>query len=517
MKVTLPLLILLASPLIGWTQSANRKSPERNFEAFWGLFNQHYAHFETRGVDWHQQYQRYRPQVDARTDDSTLLDIMKQVVAPLRDGHVVISPTGDLPASAKYSRFLKEYPTKEQQRQFQQVTLAYLQKQGFGAFTRFRSEPYQLGGYCRSDRYGYLQVNGFGGMPLNEFARQLDEMVVAFADVEGVLLDIRVNGGGAPAYLDALTSRLTQVRRLVGYGRTRWHKPHAEYSPWSAYYLHPAPGPKLIKPTLLLTSGATISAGDHCALYLKQLPYVRLVGENTNGIFSPMWGATLPNGWELALSNGQSVDPRRVSYEGRGVPVDLPVEHRREDTERSLDIGIQKALSYLDEQATELKTETICYEQLALDFYADSLLTKQTYGRVTPYSTGLVEEDATLLAPFADKCASLQAVYGAVPRLQARIEAEQGADARFYRQNLQHRLYVQVRRPLRTSMQWPFVKRNARRLTLSYHLTIGDKQYVRIHLIQGAGKGQSILVVLNEAGQVVEHCFLTYDYLNGQG
>ncbi|MEZ0612237.1 S41 family peptidase [Fibrella sp. WM1] len=515
MKLALLLLLLLTSPLVGWAQSTTKKSPEHNFEAFWQLFNQHYAHFETRGVDWNQQYQRYRPLVNARTSDPDLLAIMNQMVAPLRDGHVVISPTGDLPASAKYSRFLQEYPTKEQQRQFQQVTLAYLQKRGFGAFTKFQSERYQLGGYCRSDRYGYLQLNGFGGMPLDEFARQLDEMVVAFADVEGLLLDIRINGGGAPAYLNALTSRLTQVRRLVGFGRTRWHKPHAEYSPWSAYYLQPATGPKLIKPTLLLTSGATISAGDHCALYLKELPYVRLIGENTNGIFSPMYGATLPNGWQIALSDGQSVDPRRISYEGRGVPVDLPVVHRREDTERGLDVGIQKALSYFEEHTTELKSETICYEQLALDFYADSLLTKQIYGQVTAYSMGLVEEDATLLAPFADKCASLQAVYGAGPKLRARIEAERGADARFYRHNVQHRFYVQVRRPLRTNMQWPFVKRNARRLTLSYHLTIGDKQYVRIHLLQGAGKGQSVLIVLNQAGQVVEHCFLTYDYLNG--
>ena len=325
MKLALSFLIAFLWQVSTLANPSPKKSPELNFDAFWQIFNQHYAHFQTRQVDWNRQYQRYRPKVTSSTTDDELLAILNQMVAPLKDGHVVISPTGDLPASAKYAPFHQEFPTKESQTQFHQVSLDNLRKQGFGPLTKFNSEPYQIGGYCRSKDIGYLQLNGFGGMPLEAFEKQLDEMVNEFADVKGLIIDIRINGGGSPVYLNALVGRLTQVRRLVGFGRTRVSKPSKEYTPWGAYYVSPHGEKQLIKPTVLLTSGSTISAGDHCALYLKEFPYVKLLGEKTNGIFSPMFGKKLPNGWELSLSNGQTVSPKRINYEGVGVPVDLEI------------------------------------------------------------------------------------------------------------------------------------------------------------------------------------------------
>jgi hypothetical protein len=423
--------ITLAAPF-------SKNDPVHNFEVFWQLFNERYAHFETREVDWKKQYDLYRPMVNSNTTEKELLAVLNEMVAPLRDGHVVISPTGDLPASAKYSRFYKEFPTKELQAQFHQVTLDLLYKQGFNTLKKFNSAPYNIGGYCRSEEYGYLQLNGFGGMPLELFSKQLDEMIAEFADVKGLIIDIRINGGGSPAYLDALIGRLTEVKRLVGYGRSRIDKKKNEYSPWTPYLESPKGEKQLVKPTVLLTSGATISAGDHCALYLREFPYVRIVGENTNGIFSPMLGMKLPNGWEISLSNGQTVSSKRISYEGSGVPVDLEVLHHRTDMEQGIDAGLVGALNYLKSNQEQLVRQTICYEQIALDFYADSLLANKTYGDRPAYSTGLVEEDATLLAPFARKCQSLRTA-DVSDGLNKRIEAENRADSNFYRQNVQSR------------------------------------------------------------------------------
>lgn len=491
------------------------KDPEHNFEVFWKLFNNNYAHFGTRQVDWKQQHDRFRSKVNANTTDKELLVILNEMVAPLQDGHVVISPTGDLPASAKYSRFYQEFPTKELQARFHQVTLDVLYKQGFDTLKKFNSAPYDIGGYCRSKEYGYLQLNGFGGMPLGEFSKQLDEMIAEFADVKGLLIDIRINGGGSPAYLDALIGRLTQVKRLVGYGRSRIHKKKNEYSPWTPYLLSPNGENQLVKPTVLLTSGATISAGDHCALYLKEFPYVSLVGENTNGIFSSMLGKKLPNGWEISLSNGQTVSSKRISYEGRGVPVDREVLHYRADMERGIDRGLEGTFKYLQSNQEQLVRQTVCYEQIAVDFYADSLLANKTYGATSTYSTGLVEEDATLLAPFAKKCQSLRTA-DVSGNMKKRIDAENLADSRFYRQNIQSRFYVDVRQPIQPQRHWPFGKKNARRLTVAHHITIGKMNYVRLSLSEGGWQGQTILVVVNQAGHVVEHCALSYNYLSGQ-
>ena len=517
MKSALLILVILFCHAIALATPPMKKDPEHSFEKFWRIFDKYYAHFQTRQVDWQHQYETFRPQVDPNTTDEELLDILNQMVAPLKDGHVVISPTGDLPASSKYAPFYQEFPTKELQARFHQVTLDNLQKQGFGPWTRFNSERYQIGGYCRSKDLGYLQLNGFGGMPLEAFARQLDEMVIAFADVKGLIIDIRINGGGSPAYLGALVGRLTQVRRLVGYGRRRISKPRHEFTSWTAYHISPQSDRQLVKPTVLLTSGSTISAGDHCVLYLKELPYVRQIGESTNGIFSPMLGRKLPNGWEISLSDGQTVSAKRTSYEGRGVPVDIEVVHRRSDMVRGNDVGLSKALAFLRVNRETLAEETICYEQLAVNFYADSLLPNKVYGSEAVYSTGLVEEDATLLAPFSKKCLSLQSVDNP-DGIQKRIEAEQTADSSFYNQNVKSRIFVTLREPInaRRGWHWPFAKRDARRLTIAHHITLGGRNYVRLHLGRGGWKGETILVVLNREGRVVEHCALWYDYLSAQ-
>lgn len=404
---------------------------------------------------------------------------------------------------------------------------------------KFNSKLYQIGGYCRSKDVGYLQLNGFGGMPLEAFAKQLDEMVIKFADVKGavtievtgvpstmvikfadvkgLIIDIRINGGGSPAYLSALVGRLIQVKCLMGYGRRRISKPKYEFTPWTAYNVSPQGEQQLIKPTVLLTSGATISAGDHCALYLKELPYVKLIGENTNGIFSPMLGKRLPNGWEISLSDGQTVSAKRVNYEGRGVPVDLETIHRHSDMVQGIDPGLNEALAFLKVNQTELATKTLCYEQLALNFYADSLLANKVYGDMSVYSTGLVEEDATLLAPFSRKCYSLQSVYSS-DGVQKRIEAEQAADSSFYNQNVKRRFYVKLREPIHPKKRWhwPFGKRDTHRLTVAHHIALGKKKYVRLNLSQGGWKGETILVVLDQAGNIVEHCALSYNYLSGQ-
>ncbi|RCR71047.1 S41 family peptidase [Larkinella punicea] len=515
MKLAVLILLSCLGQRVGLAQSTPKTDPERNFEEFWHLFNRYYAHFENRGVDWKQHYQRFKPLVTEKTTDDQLLAVFNDMVAPLKDGHIVISPTGDLPASAKYARFHHEFPTKELQAQFHQVTLDALKKKGFGAFTKFRSEPYQIGGYCRSSDYGYLQLNGFGGMPLAVFAQQLDEMVLDFADVKALIIDIRINGGGSPAYLNALAGRLTQVKRLVGYGRTRIGKRNRDYSSWTAYHITPQGPKQLIKPTVLLTSGSTISAGDHCALYLKELPYVKLMGENSNGIFSGMLGKTLPNGWEISLSNGQTVNSKRISYEGKGVPVDVVAIHHREDMLRGTDPVLQNAFNFLQRNQDSLHQQTLCYEQIALNYYADSLLIHKTYGDITAYSTGLVEEDASLLAPFAQKCYSLQSATRS-EGVQKRIKAEQVADSAFYTQNVQRRFYVHLQPPIRSRRRWPFVKRNARRLTVAHHITIENRHYVRLHLSRGGWKGETVLVVVDNGGRIVEHCALSYNYLSSQ-
>ena len=62
--------------------------PLKNINAFWKVFNEKYAFFDVRSVDWQKQKETYFPQVTDKTSPDQLFEIMSRMIEPLNDGHV---------------------------------------------------------------------------------------------------------------------------------------------------------------------------------------------------------------------------------------------------------------------------------------------------------------------------------------------------------------------------------------------------------------------------------------------
>jgi len=71
------------------------QTPTATFEHLWHTFNDHYAFFEKRGVDWDAQYDELRPIVNDAMSDSDLFDVIEALLEPLDDGHVSLEIDGD--------------------------------------------------------------------------------------------------------------------------------------------------------------------------------------------------------------------------------------------------------------------------------------------------------------------------------------------------------------------------------------------------------------------------------------
>jgi C-terminal processing protease CtpA/Prc len=88
---------------------------------------------------------------------------------------------------------------------------------------------------------------------------------------------------------------------------------------------------------VLLTCDAVFSGGEVFALAIRQLPYVTILGDHTNGIFSYQLERKLPNGWEYRLSYQQYFSADMVCYEGKGVPADIELLNSTADIENGTD------------------------------------------------------------------------------------------------------------------------------------------------------------------------------------
>ena len=89
-RLSLVLGIVSGSLVLG----AELSPPEKNFETLWKTFNERYAFFELRKVDWQKQYKTYRPKVTKETTDEELFNIMCEMLKPLKDGHVNLKAKG---------------------------------------------------------------------------------------------------------------------------------------------------------------------------------------------------------------------------------------------------------------------------------------------------------------------------------------------------------------------------------------------------------------------------------------
>ena len=73
---------------------------------------------------------------------------------------------------------------------------------------------------------------------------------------------------------------------------------------------------QFVQSIVILTSDYTASAAEVFLLLMKDLPYVTIVGDHSEGIFSDVYEFKLPNKWEIGLSHQQFFSMDSTNYEG---------------------------------------------------------------------------------------------------------------------------------------------------------------------------------------------------------
>ena len=100
---------------------------------------------------------------------------------------------------------------------------------------------------------------------------------------------------------------------------------------------------------VLLIGPDTLSGGETFAMALMgRAPKVTFVGENTQGVFSDVWGRKLPNGWTFGLPTELYLTGAGKSFDGRGVSPDsrVPV-YPKVDLESRRDGALERAIKVL--------------------------------------------------------------------------------------------------------------------------------------------------------------------------
>lgn len=318
-------------------------SARDNFDVLWQAMAENYAFFDLHGVDWAQRRAAMRPAPDSRLSDDALLEVFKDTLAGLDDGHVTIR-TNDGAVHSPARRpdwFADRHMVRDN-------TLAQ-----FDDLRTVANTGLLYGWAAPEIGYVYMtHMDTSGGINAKATDQARDgfaEIALAFAAADGIILDLRYNPGGSDDVALAFASYFTDrpVTALTKTTRTA-----NGITPPHSITLQPQDRFHMDQPTVILTSGFTMGAAEVFAMTMRQLPQVTLMGTPTAGAFSDVASFTLPNGWVLGLSHQEYRDAAGVIHEGTGIAPDIAANVDVTAARAGQDSTLQAAIAWLARQDT---------------------------------------------------------------------------------------------------------------------------------------------------------------------
>lgn len=260
-------------------------NPEGNFEALWTILDEHYCFFKYKDIDWTEVKARYQKKISPAMTDEELFRVCSEMLMELKDGHTNLSSPFDV------SRYWiwEQYPANYDDRLVKEHYLGFDYRTASGI-------DYQI----LQNNYGYMYYGSFSST-IGE--GNLDNILAYLAASDGLIIDVRDNGGGLLTNVETLVARFIDERILAGYISHKTGPGHEEFSEPYPYYIEPAKSRiHYNKPIVVLCNRATFSAANNFVSIMKSIPGVKIIGDTTGGGCGLPFTSELPNGWSIRFS-----------------------------------------------------------------------------------------------------------------------------------------------------------------------------------------------------------------------
>lgn len=316
-------------------------SLDDTFEACWKAFDERYCFFDEKGVDWQGVHDKYKPLLrDSIKTQLQLFNLLDEMMDTLRDGHVnLYTPFNVGRYWSWYEDYLPNYDANL-------VSQYYLgTKYWIAAGMQF--------GVFGSDSVAYLRYSSFDN---TVGSTNLDYLLVLIRNANGIIIDIRNNGGGALTNVAAIAGRFATEKTLTGYIRHKTGPGHHDFSQPEPLYVEPAEDRVMWdaseRPVVILTNRHCYSAANNFVQVMRALDgtlttdslgvthpkMIKLCGDRTGGGSGLPFETVLPNGWSVRFSACPMTDAKGQSTEAGidpspGLRVDMDsvstfVEHK---------------------------------------------------------------------------------------------------------------------------------------------------------------------------------------------
>lgn len=298
--------------------------PEGNFDALWNILDRNYCFFEYKEIDWNDIYIKYRSRITNEITNDGLFKLMGEMLGELKDGHVNLISYHDV---SRYWEWKDDYPSNYDS----------------GLRDEYLGDDYGIASgllyNILEDNVGYIYYGSFSnGLSDNSISQVLSRMSIC----DGIIIDVRNNGGGNLLNVDKLACRFFNEKTLVGYISHKVGYGHNDFSRPYPKYVDSYNGIRYQKPVVVITNRGCYSATNDFVNVMKNCPTATILGDKTGGGSGLPFSSELPNGWSVRFSASPMFDVNKEHIEF-GIEPDVYVMLKGDDMAKNKDTLIEAA------------------------------------------------------------------------------------------------------------------------------------------------------------------------------
>lgn len=309
-------------------------APLSAFDGFYDAFDEQYPYFTYKGIDWAEARDSFRPLASEAESVSQLVEIVDDMVEPLRDLHVkFLDPGGAVHATYRPSAFVNW------DRYLWQNTVA-------------PAGWVQGGPDWGTARFGdvaYLFIGSWN--PRTTRIEDLDAALQDLRDTRALILDVRPNGGGDDGLAFDVAGRFAARSVLATWVQYRDGPAHDDLGELVARHLEPRGTWQYTRPVVVLTGRGCFSSNESFVSAMRELPQVTVMGDTTGGSSGNPAFHALAGGWSYSVPRWIAYTADRRVIEWQGIPPDIALDLGPEDFTGPGDPVLESALAWIRDES----------------------------------------------------------------------------------------------------------------------------------------------------------------------
>jgi hypothetical protein len=283
-------------------------NPETNniaiFEEYWKLVDEKYAMWgkfdnssEYKPLNREEIYTNARNKVTNEISQDSLFHVLGEIVHAFKDGHTYLESNT---AFAYYD--IEAIGEKN-------IDTAVVNKVYLG-------DDYLTKGPRKRLKYKLIENGKVGFIEIRTWMITLtdddiNDIINYFNDTDGVIIDVRENGGGDPFASTLVARHFVTEKFKIGSEHFKTGPGENDFSTQDLY-ANPADGEIYTKPTMVLTNNLCFSATTTFIYTMNPFDHIKFIGSKTGGGSGSTADGFLANGWIWQMSTSEFID-----WEGR--------------------------------------------------------------------------------------------------------------------------------------------------------------------------------------------------------